>query len=260
MKWIKALTAEEAALVAVGLENHESLIGTRLWGKIQFETSTVFNSNSINTTIRDMENTLGEMSADSEGMWPGNSQEEGDRQLLGTLINGYKEARDIYNALLVDIFDEWCRQEFGRGIGSCLVLVSAPTTYSTGDKTERYVLDALNYGYDEPEDYSDLITERCTVTKASLVTWFRNFNEPEKAELFDVMAKQSTGSRVSSKSKNSYLRTIQVLADALLDRGLSGNDSGDSRLILSKLAQKGKEAPLKERTLSNYLKEARELP
>ena len=236
MKWIKALTAEEAALVAVGLENHESL-------------------DSINATIRDMENSLGEISADSDGMWLGNSQEEADRQLLGTLLNGCNEARDIYNALLDDILEEWGRQEFGRGIGSCLVLVSAPTTYITGDGA--YLDDE---GYKEIEGYSDLITKECTVTKASLVTWFRNFNEPEKAELFDVMAKKSTGSRVSSKSKNSYLRTIQVLADALLSHGLTDNDSGDARLILSKLAQKGKEAPLKERTLSNYLKEARELP
>jgi hypothetical protein len=113
-------------------------------------------------------------------------------------------------------------------------------------------------------------------TKQSLAHWFYSFGDVDTArkiepnfdpknnfrdEAADLKnSPVNAATTFSSKSKNSYLRTIQVLADALLDRGLSGNDSGDTRLILSKLAQKGKEAPLKERTLSNYLKEARELP
>tara|TARA_B110000211_G_scaffold55131_1_gene61260 strand:+ start:917 stop:1639 length:723 start_codon:yes stop_codon:yes gene_type:complete len=119
--------------------------------------------------------------------------------------------------------------------------------------------------------------EKCTVTKQSLANWFYHMGDMGKAKIcypaFDperdfqkVSVDLNTGSTVNkslvlgSKSKNSYLRTIQVLADALLSNGLTDNDSGDARLILNKLAQKGKEAPIKERALANYLKEARELP
>ena len=139
------------------------------------------------------------------------------------------------------------------------------------DTSSGSFLGILDVEY-HPREFADPI-----ITKPSLANWFYQMGDIEKAKIcypaFDperdfqkVSVDLNTGSTVNkslvlgSKSKNSYLRTIQVLADALLSNGLTDNDSGDARLILNKLAQKGKEAPLKERALANYLKEARELP
>ena len=161
------------------------------------------------------------------------------------------EVEEIYQALLNEIVISW---DSSTG-SSCGILDIEPPPLGT------------------PDSYP----EKCKVTKHSLANWFYHMGDIDKAKIcypaFDperdfqkVSVDLNTGSTVNkslvlgSKSKNSYLRTIQVLADALLSNGLTDNDSGDARLILNKLAQKGKEAPLKERALANYLKEARELP
>ena len=161
------------------------------------------------------------------------------------------EVEEIYQALLNEIVISW--------------------DSSTGSSCGILDVEPLHLG--TPDSYP----EKCKVTKHSLANWFYHMGDIDKAKIcypafdpqrdfekvrIDLKSSSIAGksSVLGSKSKNSYLRTIRVLADALLSNGLTDNDSGDARLILSKLAQKGKEAPLKERTLSNYLKEARELP
>ncbi|MDT4860505.1 hypothetical protein FQZ97_950740 [compost metagenome] len=57
------------------------------------------------------------------------------------------------------------------------------------------------------------------------------------------------------KSRNSYLRTIAALGYALID-GPTGKPHTDSDAILTALAAKGVEGPLKSETLAGYLKQA----
>jgi hypothetical protein len=161
------------------------------------------------------------------------------------------EIEQIYEALLNEIVISW----------------DSSTGSSSG------ILDIEPPYLGTPDSYP----EKCKVTKHSLANWFYHMGDIDKAKIcypaFDPqrdfqkfrtdlksISTVDKSLRFGSKSRNSYLRTIQALADALLTKGLTGNDSGDARLILNKLSKKGKEAPLKERALANYLKEARELP
>ena len=235
MKWKIALTAEQAALQITGLlENYSSLV-------------------EIDKILE----------PDNEP-YPDSKHWQGWQDLK----SDFNEAVDLASTLWDEITHAWRRQECGEGRGSILVLDSwyysdecCDSLSKKGCKVTRESLAAWAYEMDGLDtakmiypnfDPKNIATS--TETDFVLQNDFLNGSSRSKDSL------KNTDSTIGSKSRNSYLRTIQVLADALLSNGLTNNDSGDARLILNKLAQKGKEAPLKERALANYLKEARELP
>lgn len=63
---------------------------------------------------------------------------------------------------------------------------------------------------------------------------------------------------LSTKRKNSYLKTIAALSEALIG-GMTGKPNTDAEAVLAALASKSVEAPIKNKALANYLKEAGEL-
>ena len=64
---------------------------------------------------------------------------------------------------------------------------------------------------------------------------------------------------LSSKQKNSYLRTIKALSQALFEKGLEGKPHTDAKKILRRLSTKGIEEPVGQRALAEYLSEANKL-
>ena len=64
---------------------------------------------------------------------------------------------------------------------------------------------------------------------------------------------------LAQKTRNSYLRTIKALAEALFDQGLTGNPYTDANKIMQKLSTKGISAPIGSRTMGDYLKEAKNI-
>ena len=124
------------------------------------------------------------------------------------------------------------------------------------------------YSYKDGHHEEGLTPEKCTVTKNSLALWFHDMGDEEKAKICDphYMTRPTvddhdsavTADEPNPKSKNSYLKTILALSDALID-GLTGKPSTDAQAVMSQLAGKGIECPFGEKTLSNYLKEARKL-
>lgn len=113
-----------------------------------------------------------------------------------------------------------------------------------------------------------LVPELCTVTKLSLAKWFWQHDHnmarrfwPSITEGLACMPSAQGGEvemPLSGKTKNTYLKTIAALSNALID-GLSGKHNPDADAVLAALAAKGVEAPLKQRALSDYLKEAQQL-
>lgn len=130
------------------------------------------------------------------------------------------------------------------------------------------LLNIESYSYKDGPHEEGLTPEKCTVTKNSLALWFHDMGDEEKAKICDphYMIRPAVDNHDSAviadepnpKSKNSYLKTILALSDALID-GLTGKPSTDAQAVMSQLAGKGIECPFGEKTLSNYLKEARKL-
>ena len=153
MKWNKALTAEEAALIATGLEQHNSF-------------------RSVDSEIEEGKKIYGEVLNDSPyshnldvGEYEEMSQEELDdfqaRSAHFNLVSNRKEAEVIYKALIVAIE---ASLDWESDVDTCVV-----------------VLDLGLRGEDGGFSY-----EGCIITKASLAKWFHQRNQPEKAELFEV--------------------------------------------------------------------------
>lgn len=140
--------------------------------------------------------------------------------------------------------------------------------HEKGYGEEDASLKIVKYSYkDEPHE-EGLAPEKCTVTKNSLALWFHDMGDERKAKICDphYMTRPAVDNHDSAviadepnpKSKNSYLKTILALSDALID-GLTGKPSTDAQAVMSRLADKGVDCPFGEKTLSNYLKEARKL-
>ncbi len=272
MKWKTALTAEEAALFVTGLSYIGSLAESEelLKGHERFV-------NSCPLKLRDGEDYT-------------ESLEE-----FKNLEYRLHEAVKINEAIWDEIEHAWLLQERGEGRGSTLVLDSwcwnggvDESLSKLGCKASKESLAEWFYEMDgidkakmlfpnfEPHNFSNTKSLKNPTNQFSYDNYPVKLQDVDKAsriepdfdpnndfrdeaaELKNSPVNNST--TLSPKTKNSYLRTIRVLADALLSNGLTDNDSGDARLILKKLAQKSKEAPIKERALANYLKEARELP
>jgi hypothetical protein len=68
-----------------------------------------------------------------------------------------------------------------------------------------------------------------------------------------------TQADISSKQKNSYLRTISALSEALFENGLTGKPHTDAKKILQRLSTRGIDQPVGERALGEYLSEAKKI-
>jgi len=218
MKWKSALTAEEAALFAVGFESYKTLEVAKK--------ELVFPVHSF-----------------SRGDW-----EDGD---ANEIVNHEKEelaklttVESIYEALLAEISvaDPYHESD----VNSCLVIA------------QRAQLGEL---------CTDIFCARSTVTKLSLAKWFWQHDHKmakrfwpsitEELAHFPLveMPKLGVTAELSTKSKNSYLKTIGALAEALID-GLTGKPNTDAEAILAALASKQVEAPVSKKTLASYLEQS----
>lgn len=226
MEWKSALTADEAALFATGLECYESVESAR----------------------RDCE-AREEHPADCfyspEEIERGAIEEyEANRPIIESQI---RAAEEIYEALINEIvlIDANCPPSES----SCIVIAIRVAASSEG---------------------GCLIPKECTMTKLSLAKWFwqhdhdvaRKFWPSINEELVcppqSKQVKSAASSEPATKSKNSYLKTIAALSDALID-GLTGRPNTDAEAVLASLSGKGVAAPITPKTLANYLKEASEL-
>lgn len=141
-------------------------------------------------------------------------------------------------------------------------------SYEKGCRGEDTVLKIAQYSFKDDFHKEELFPEKCTFTKNSLAIWFHEMGDEQKAKMCDPhyatrpavddQNPEISSDEPSPKSKNSYLKTISALSDALID-GLTGKPSTDAQAVMSQLAAKGIGCPFAEKTLSNYLKEARKL-
>jgi len=109
----------------------------------------------------------------------------------------------------------------------------------------------------------------CTVTKQSLAKWFWQHDKQIAklfwAEINDEVARSlpkeintEIEKSPSTKSANSYLKTIYALSDALVG-GLTGKPNTDADCVLVVLAGKNVEAPVGAKALAGYLAKGKEL-
>jgi len=73
-----------------------------------------------------------------------------------------------------------------------------------------------------------------------------------------IKAEQPKEIKLSSKTKNAYLKTIYALSEALVE-GLTGAKNKDAGAVIAALSAKGIDPPIGEKALGNYLDEAKEL-
>ena len=221
MKWKSALTAEEAALFAVGFESYKTLEAARIG----------VDSPPHWFSREDWEDGYAREIVDHE--------EEQSAKL--TIVEG------IHEALLAEISIADPYQE--SDANSCLVIA------------QRAQLG---------ECCTDIVCARSTVTKLSLAKWFWQ-HDHEMAKRFwpsitEELAhpplveipKSRVTAELSTKSKNSYLKTIGALAEALID-GLTGKPNTDAEAILAALASKKVEVPVSNKTLASYLEQSNDM-
>ncbi|MDC0403732.1 hypothetical protein OAM26_01680 [Porticoccaceae bacterium] len=120
------------------------------------------------------------------------------------------------------------------------------------------------------EEIDFICPEKCTVTKLSLAKWFWQHDHDIAKKFWPSITeelvyppqqnqvKPAINIEPATKSKNSYLKTIAALSSALIG-GLTGKPTTDAEAVLAALAGKNVEAPIKDKALANYLKEAGEL-
>lgn len=218
MKWKSALTAEEAALFAVGFESYKTLetAKTELDFPVHSFSRVDWEDGDANAIV----------------------DHEAEELAKLTTVEG------IYEALLaeISIADPYQESDFN----SCLVIA------------QRAQLGEL---------CTDIFCAGSTVTKLSLAKWFWQ-HDHEMAKRFwpsiteelahpplVEMPKSGVTTELSTKSKNSYLKTIGALAEALID-GLTGKPNTDAEAILAALASQQVEAPVSKKTLASYLEQS----
>ena len=162
-----------------------------------------------------------------------------------------KVAEEIYEALLAEIIvaDPSDNQPYLCGATSLLEV-------------------AMRVQRSEEIDF--ICPEKCTVTKLSLAKWFWQHDHDIAKKFWPSITeelvyppqqnqvKPAINTEPATKSKNSYLKTIAALSSALIG-GLTGKPTTDAEAVLAALAGKNVEAPIKDKALANYLKEAGEL-
>jgi hypothetical protein len=225
MKWKTALTAEEAALLAAGVDRFKTLAELR---RAVIHVKDPPPLCDIGYGFVDLENEADE---------------------IAKFIGKAEMAEEIYEAILHEIVLADPYEKYAGSVTSVLEV-------------------ALRAQISEFEDF--IVPGRCTVTKLSLAKWFwlhdhdiaKKFWPSITEELVDPpqqrQAKPATTTEPTTKTKNTYLKTIAALSEGLIS-GLTGKPSTDAEAVLVALARKNVEAPITSRALANYLKEAREL-
>lgn len=226
LKWKKTLSCEEAALLSAGLDDYQSI--DAVMRKLQIYKGT-------------------------------------NNKFAHILENRLQEAKAVQQALEMEYFCKvGLEDDNGQRFNVDSVLeTQAPLVYP------GTILDMVRQDVERP-------LVKPEFTKQSLARWFYSFGDVNKARRIkpdfdpennfrDESAKLKNSplnkvTKVSSKTKNSYLRVIQALSKTLLTKGLTGKDSSDAQLILQRLASNSVEAPIGKEALAKYLKEARELP
>ena len=229
MKWKTALTAEEAALFASDIDGFKTLVALRQ------SVISAKNPPPVAYTQGDIEDGL----VDPE-------KEEAD---LAEFIGRAEMAEEIYEALLQEI------------------VLADPYEQYTGNVAS--VLDvAIRAQHSEEMDF--IYPEKCTVTKLSLAKWFWQHDHDIAKKFWPSITeelvyppqpkqiKPSTNIEPAAKTKNAYLKTISSLSAALIG-GLTGKPNTDAEAVLAALAEKAVEAPIGEKALANYLKDAGDL-
>tara|TARA_R110002167_G_scaffold103839_1_gene268249 strand:- start:4523 stop:5239 length:717 start_codon:yes stop_codon:yes gene_type:complete len=231
-KWKSHLTAEEAALFAVGLECYESIPLARASIAVQEE-----NFQHSRYSRDDIEDGIVD------------PQKEADE--LDRMSSQVNEAGAIWHALLDEI------------------PLADPRYPPLDESVTTHLAIATRAQYCEDEDW--IVPERCTLTKLGLSRWFWQ-HDREMARKFwpsinDEMAHPAQPETrpatdiekpLSPKTENTYLRLISALSDALIN-GLTGTKNKDAEAVLMLFDSKPAGRPVDVKTLAKYLEKAEEL-
>ena len=228
MKWKTVLTADEAALFATGIDSFKSIEDARA--------SWAFSQPPPPTTAQALD---GDQHLDTQ---------QKEYEELGDKV---RMAEEIYEALLTEIVvaDPYDNQ---------LHLCGATSPLEVAIRVQH------------SEDLDFICPERCSLTKLSLAKWFWQHDHDIAKKFWPSITEElvyppqqnqvnpTTNTEPATKTKNSYLKTIAALSEALIG-GLTGKPNTDAYAVLVALAEKSVEAPIKDKALANYLKEAGEL-
>jgi len=88
--------------------------------------------------------------------------------------------------------------------------------------------------------------------------WAKDNNLPPNNNTPDKPSENKGNNEPSTKARNSYLKTIHALSNALVD-GLTGQHNKDAEAILRQLDLKSTEHPITSKTLATYLGDAKKL-
>lgn len=226
MKWKTTLTADEAALFATSIDGFKSVEDARI--------SWAFSQPPPPTAAQALD---GDPYLDAQ-------QKEYDE--LGEKV---RMAEEIYEALLQEIALADPYEQYTGNVASALDV-------------------AIRAQHSEDMDF--IYPEKCTVTKLSLAKWFWQHDHDIAKKFWPSITEEQVyppqqnqvksiaNTEPATKTKNSYLKTIAALSEALIG-GLTGKPNTDADAVLAALAGKNIEAPIKNKALANYLKEASEL-
>ena len=229
MKWKTALTAEEAALLATGLESYKTLPELR---KTIISTK---ESLPIDYTLGDAEGGLVD---------PEKVAEE-----LAEFESKAQTVEEIYEALLLEIVLADPYEQYTGNVNSFLDVAIRAQHSEDMDfiYPEKCTVTKLSlakwfwqHDHDLAKKFWPSITEELVFPP-----------EPKQAKV-------NSNLEPGTKSINSYLKTISALSDGLIE-GLTGKPNTDAEAVLAALASKRVDAPLSKKTLANYLERAKEL-
>lgn len=112
------------------------------------------------------------------------------------------------------------------------------------DLKDKMIQEIKHLEYTDPSQISEYFMERAFTLEREKKEWVTSIADDQKEP--------------SSKSRNSYLRTIDALANALI-KGRTGKPHLDAQATLNAMQAAAIDSPIDERTLANYLKEADKL-
>jgi hypothetical protein len=230
-KWKSALTAEEAALIALEVADYGSLGGLKKHVDYLGE-----EIEHLTYGLADIE----EGRVDPEGM----------ERNHGEWCESYNEALGIYEALLNELLiaDPWIEDNV---VDTELVLAlraqkSELETYLVPENCTVTKKSLARWFYQHDIEMAKKFDP--------------NIEETIKVKpLNDQIRKTNiiNNSKPSTKTVNSYLKIIAALTDALIG-GRTGTPNTDAEALLAALSAKNVTAPVEKKTLAKYLKEASE--
>lgn len=226
MKWKSALKAEDAALLASGLESYKSL-------------------SAVENEITQIEHSLADYTlGDIED---GIVNPEKDAKELASLEAKAEMAKEIYEALIEEICLADPYQQHQEGITSILEI-------------------AIRAQYSEDEDILIPERCTVIKLSLAKWFWKHDHEIARKfwPSITEELAhpansnKKPANKEPNKKTTNTYLKTIHALSKAVAD-GLTGVKHKDAEAILTALDVKGIERPLSAKKLAEYLEEAVDL-